>query len=302
MHPSSVSLPAGASRDFLDAAMAPMAERLGAQIRKDAELDRLLLPSVPATVIAVREVLQDPDSDTAAVCRTMSRDPALAARVLRVANSPAFAGLSASNSLQSAVVRLGNSVLDNVMLVFTISRIFSVGRRARIQPHLSRLWRHSAQVAALSAVLVEWAPHLQRDVALLAGLIHDIGSVPVIVKAQQFPTLLDNAALLDHLQQKLHSELGTLVLESWNGPAELVQVVLEHENIDRDGPAAADYTDLVLVANLLSRLEALDSEAAGPIWELPASRKLGVDATTVPELVARAAEYEAELNGSLGNA
>jgi len=303
IHSGPDTLSATTTPSFVADAMAPMIERFAAKIREDAEHDRLVLPSIPDTVIAVRKVLQDPESDTAEVCRTMSRDPALAARVLRVANSAAFGGLGACNSLQSAIVRLGNTLVDNVMLVLTISRIFSVGKRGRIQPHLGRLWRHSARVAALSAVLADGESHLKRDVALLAGLIHDIGSVPLIVKAQEFSTVLDNPVLLDHLLKSLHSELGKYVLESWNGPEEVTQVVLGHEHIDRDGrPGPADYVDVVLVANLLSHLDELDCEQAGPIWELPASRRLGIDANTASDLMARAAEHEAELKGSLGSA
>jgi len=302
MHASPATMPRTATPSFVVSAMAPMVERFARRISIDAELDRLVLPSVPDTVIAVRKVLQNPDADSEAVCRTMSRDPSLAAQVLRVANSPAFAGLSMCNNLQSAIVRLGNAVVDNVLLVLTISRVFSVGGRARIQPHLARMWAHSARVAGLSDLLAERTPHLQRDVAVLAGLIHDIGSVPLIVKAQEFPTLLDNPVLLGHLLEKLHCELGKLVLETWNGPEELLQVVLEHHNINRDHPGPADYADLVLVANLLSHLDAPDSQTAIPICELPACHKIGVEAHTVPELLACAAERQTELNLSAGGA
>ena len=302
MQTEPVTLRAIAPPSFLVGAMAPMVARFATRIRIGAELDRLVLPSVPDAVIAVRETLRDPDANTEDVCRTMGRDPSLAAQVLRVANSPAFAGLSACNNLQSAVVRLGNKVVENVMLVLTISRVFSVGGRSRIQPHLARLWAHSARVAAFSDVLAEGTPHLQRDVALLAGLVHDIGSVPLIVKAQEFPTLLDNPVLLGHLLEKLHGELGALVLETWNGPAELHTVVLEHENLNRDEPGPADYADLILVANLLSHVDASDCNAESPMWTLPACLKLGVDASTAAELTTRAAEREAELNLNVGGA
>ena len=57
---------------------------------------------------------------------------------------------------------------------------------------------------------------------------------------------------------------------------------------------------LVLVANLLSHAEALHPETTAPIWELPASRNLGVDAAALPDLVASAAEREAEFSACLG--
>lgn len=284
---------------FLAPAMAPMVERFAARIRMDAELDRLVLPSVPDSVIAVRNVLHDPDASIEEACRAIGHDPTLAARLLRVANSPAFAGISTCNALPAAVVRLGNAVVENVMLILAVARVFSVGKRAAIQPHLTRLWAHSARVAALSDVLAEQTPHLQRDVAVLAGLIHDIGAIPLLVKAQEYPTLFNNPLLLNHLIAVLHGELGEAVLESWNGPPELAKVVTGHDQIERDVPGPADYTDLVLVANLVSYVDMNESEAAEPYWSLPACRKLGVDADTLPELVGRAQESEATLCASV---
>ena len=281
-------------------AMEPLVRRFETEIREEVAQDRLVLPSVPATLLAAREALQQPHADIEEICRALSRDPALATRLLRIANSPAFAGHHPCNSLQAAVVRLGTTVADNVMLMLMVARVFNVGKRARIQPYLARLWKHSTRVAALSHALADCAAHLDRNVALLAGLIHDVGAVPVIVRAQHLPNVFDNQCLLGHLVGTLHCELGALVCKRWNVPGELVEVVHEHEKIDRDPGGPADYTDLVLVANLLSNIESPDPATTAPIWDLPASRKLGIDQLTLPDLASRAAEFETQLCASIG--
>lgn len=282
---------------FLAPAMVPMVERFAERIRMDAELDRLVLPSVPDAVLAARKVVRDPDTDLDDVARAIARDPALAARVLRVANSPAFAGVSACSTLQAAVVRLGGAVIENVMLMLAVARVFSVGRRAAIQPHLSRLWAHSARVAGLSDALVDEAPHLQRDVAVLTGMVHGIGAVPLLVKAQEFPTLFGNPVLLEHLLERLQAPLGKVVLERWNAPAELIEAVVVQADRTRDLPGPADYGDVILVASLVSRMDPAAPDAT--CWSLPACRKFALDASDLPELLARAAEREAALSASV---
>lgn len=289
----------GAPSSSLATAMAALIERFAARIRMDAELDRLVLPSMPDSVVAVRKVMKDPDSAIEDVCRAIARDPTLATRVLRIANSPAFVGVSPCTTLNAAVIRLGPAVIDNVMLVLAVARVFSVGKRAQIQPHIARLWTHSTRVAALSEALAARTTHLQRDVAVLAGLVHDIGVLPLLVRAQEFPTLFANPVLLAHLLATLHEEVGALVVESWNAPHVILQAVTEHEHLERDQPGPPDYADLVLVANHISHLEPAAGDSADEPWTLPAFRKFDLDHEAVPELLVEADGCESALRAGV---
>ena len=275
------------------ASMTALLERFSKRIELDVELGRVVLPSVPATVLRVRQLLQDENASMKEVCDGIASDPALATRVIKMANSATFGGISTCNSVQTAVVRLGNAVVENVVLILTVSRVFSVGGRAVIQPHLERLWAHSALVGALSDLLSAQVPHLQREVAMLGGLIHDIGVVPVLVQAQKFPTLLSNPVLLETLVSSLHTRLGGAVLESWNLPAELSTVAAGHEDLQRAEAGPVDYTDVVIAANVIAHLE--DAGGEGDHFGLPAFRKLGVDADDAVELLAEARAASANL-------
>ena len=279
--------------------MSALVQRFSKRIELDVELGRVVLPSVPATVLRVRRLLQDERATMKDVCEGISSDPALATRVIKMANSATFGGISTCNSVQTAVVRLGNAVVENVVLILTVSRVFSVGGRAVIQPHLERLWEHSALVGALSDLLSAQVPHLQREVAMLGGLIHDIGVVPVLVQAQKFPTLLSNPVLLEALVSSLHTRLGGAVLESWNLPAELSTVAAMHEDLQRAEPGPVDYTDVVIAANLIAHLE--DADATGEHLELPACRKLGLDADDAAELLAEARSASSSLMELVGS-
>lgn len=276
------------TRESIDSAMLRMVETFAARIRMDVELDRVVWPSIPATVLRVRQLVQDSESATDDICEAIAADPALATRIVKAANSAAFAGASSCNNLKRAVVRLGNAVIENVALILTVARVFSVGKRAIIQSHLARLWDHSTRVAALSEVLTERAAHLQRDVVLLGGLIHDVGKIPVLVQAQKYPTLIKNPVLLDALVGSLHTELGTAVLESWHLPPELVAVAAEHEELEADRPGLASCLDVVLVANALSNFHERDLPVPAHLYALPTFHKLSVTADDESTLLSEA--------------
>ena len=188
------------------------------------------------------------------------------------------------------MVRLGNTTVEQVVLMLTVARVFNVGNRQKIQPHLSRLWSHSTQVAVLSEVLARPLPALKPDVAMLAGLIHDMGALPVIVQAQKYPTVLSNPNILEPLISALRPELSYSMLSAWNFPRELIAAAAGHEELMRRGQEQVEYVDLVLVANQLSYMDPEQPPTDSPLWRLPAFRKVGIEPAQLPALFEQAGE------------
>jgi HD-like signal output (HDOD) protein len=118
--------------------------------------------------------------------------------------------------------------------------------------------------------------HLQADQAMLAGLIHDIGVLPVLTLAEEYPDLLRDEAKLDRLVESAHTELGKAILRHWNFPETLVKVASEHENLNYDSGSRPDYVDLIIVANLQSNKNRDRLEQAGDLSRIPAFAKLGL--------------------------
>jgi putative nucleotidyltransferase with HDIG domain len=125
------------------------------------------------------------------------------------------------------------------------------------------------EVAALARGLAR-AAGVRPDVAMLAGLVHDVGVLPVLAWADENPTLLNSRDLFERVVADVHTLLGRAILHRWQFPAALVEAVAEHEDWRRDRGPAPDLTDLVVVANLLS----LNGGSQPDPEQVPAWRKL----------------------------
>ncbi len=95
---------------------------------------------------------------------------------------------------------------------------------------------------------------LNPDEAMLAGLIHDIGKLPIIEYSDMLSDFSDDEHTLNHLLEVLHPRVGALVLRAWKFTEEMVTVAAEHEDLQRAPEHDADFTDVVIVANLLSHI------------------------------------------------
>jgi putative nucleotidyltransferase with HDIG domain len=138
-----------------------------------------------------------------------------------------------------------------------------------------QVWNHSAHVAAISSVLANHFTKLKPDEAMLAGLVHDIGKLPLILKAEDMSELANDAASMNMLDEKLHHVLGKVIVQTWGFAPEMVTAVAEHENLQRDSEKL-DLTDIVTVANLLSYAGKQHRHTKANWAEVPAFNKLNL--------------------------
>lgn len=242
----------------------------------DIKANKLTLPTLPEVALKVREVVDDKNATAKEVTLVVSTDTALSARLIQVANSPLYRARNPINNVQVAIARLGQGVVRNLVTSLVMQQMFQATSDVT-DTRLRALWEHSTQVAAISGALAGQFSMLQPDIAMLGGLVHAIGALPILVRAEDKPELLENEALLDSLIEKLHSTVGKQILVAWDFPNELVDVVSEYNDLKREGGPAIDYVDIVQVANLQSYL-GTDHPLSRVNWtEVPAFKKLGLD-------------------------
>ena len=85
----------------------PLETELYLELERDIAKDTLVLPSLPEVALSVREAVQREDRDTESVAKIISADPSIAAKLIKVANSPLYAGRAAVSDCTGAIVRLG---------------------------------------------------------------------------------------------------------------------------------------------------------------------------------------------------
>jgi HD-like signal output (HDOD) protein len=180
------------------------------------------------------------------------------------------------DNLQMAVSRLGVRLVRSLVVSLIMQQIFQATNDL-LDKKFRQTWEESVKIAALSRVLATNHDHLDNDQAMLAGLIHNIGALPVLAMAENHDELLQDEGELDRVIDSLSPIIGTRILKSWEFPASLIEVTQHYLDFDYDNPERVDYAEVVLV----SRLEAIaDGERGIPMdqWGgIPAFAKVGVE-------------------------
>ena len=231
------------------------------------------LPSMPDLARRIGEVIDDPATASEHIARVIQSDPALAARVMSVVNSAAYGAGQSIASLPQAVSRLGREQIRNLVFSFIVRDIFQTDAVV-LKQRMQALWSHSCHVAAIAAILARHTRGMDPERALLAGLIHDIGVVPVLDQARHHPQLLDNPQQLDRVIAELRGEIGALTMRQWGFGQDMVDIVAHAEDWQRMGSAIPDDLDVVLLAQLHAYIGTPRMTKLPHIDQIPAFRKL----------------------------
>ena len=240
--------------------------------------DQLLLPSLPDVALRIRAECDRENTSAQNIADIISQDPALAVRLLQVANSTLYRAPQPADSLSAAITRLGLCMVKDIILTLSLKQLYQTGNKS-LQDQFRRLWQTSINTASLSRMLASQTSHLQSEKALLAGLTHNIGALPILLMADDDEELLTNSDDLHSVINKLQGEMGAYIFKAWHFPEYLIDVVRGSYQFDRRHDGTADYLDVVQVAliegSLYNKLECPDD------WtQVPAFAKLGIDTET----------------------
>ena len=214
------------------------------------------LPSFPEVAVRVRRILSDPKSSVDQVVRVVGSEPALAARLMRIANS---ASLNRSGKpiteLRTAISRIGYNMVRSASISFAMAQIRNSNKLAGLEHYLQDVWLRSTRVAAFAYVLAKACTRsrINPDEAMLTGMMHSIGKLYVLTRAAAHPELFENSSVLDEILEQWHPSIGKAILENWEFSEAMAQAVGEQEEHDRAEPEVADLSDILAVAVLMVR-------------------------------------------------
>jgi HD-like signal output (HDOD) protein len=220
--------------------------------------NEITLPTLPEVALRVRDAMDKEDSDANEIARIVSTDASVSARLLQVANSPMFRGRMPMESVQMAIARLGTKQVRALVSSLAMRGIFQASS-STLDHRFRRLWEDSVEVAAIACVIAKPLRHLEAEQALLAGLIHEIGALPVLVYADLQG--VDDEQELDGLLKHLGPRIGSTILKQWGFPPSLVAVTEHYSDFAYEGGPQADYADVVIVARLQALLARNSPEA-----------------------------------------
>ena len=216
------------------------------------EADQLDLPVLPDMALKIRKLLDDPDSSTEQFVQLLSTDLSITLYIIKAANSAALSNGKPVANLHDAIPRLGYRMLYGMIMNITITKLFHANNPI-INQKLKELWEHSRVVAANSYVLAQNKKHLKPEDAMLAGLVREIGALPLCLYADRHSPEIDSETL-ENLISAFSAPIGLRLLQRWNFPEELVDVIADQVDLRSINPSElADYVDVVTMANLLNQ-------------------------------------------------
>lgn len=217
-----------------------------------AEVGRgeVTFPTHADVAFRVRLALDDPDLHLGKAAQIVQAEPLLSARVVALANSVAFnRGGQHVTDVRNAVTRLGIRFV-RALATAVVMRQMAGGLRSPAYRALSeRLWEHTAHVAALSNVLAQRFLRPLADMALFAGIVHEVGGFYLISRTDTYPDLFADGSML---APEAEMAVGRAVLTALAVPEDVADAV---EALWQPRPTSfppKDLGDILALANHLT--------------------------------------------------
>ncbi len=197
------------------------------------------VPALPTAATVVIRQLRDPNVDIAKLTRNIEIDQSLTINILKLANSAIFGAPRKIGSIHEAITRIGLQKLFQLVVASTIGPMTRVEIKGYDLPAGS-LWKHSVRVAVGVSKLAELLSIRAPDHAFTTGLVHDIGKIVLgtfvnvdidaIVQCAYEQMISFDRAESEVLGVD-HAEVGAMLLEHWNLPEDISQVVRFHHRV-----------------------------------------------------------------------
>lgn len=272
-----------------------------AELAQEVSGGRVELPSFPDVAVRVRKVLADEDVSNDQIARVVSSDAGLAARVFTLANSAAMnRGGRTVTDLKSAVNRIGHNNVRTAAVSFAIAQLRRAAELRHIAKELEVLWNEATMVAALSYAIAARARGINADESMLAGLLHNVGKIYILARANRHATLFADQAALAQVLRDWHSNVGKAIVDNWGFPEHISEAVGEHENIDRVS-GQPDVTDVLTVAVMMSSFVGHEADLELNMQGVKAFWRLGLDNEKCVHVLRECAEEIALLRTALGD-
>jgi len=238
------------------------------------------LPVMPQLLVQLMELCSQEDIDLQAVADLVTKDAALAAKVLQLCNSAFIGARSPFADVTQAVVYLGADTIRNLTISVSVQQVF---RRMKSNGllQLDRFWYHSYESAILGQRIAEATGYTNPSEAYLGCLVHDLGKLlmwmafpgkyaPLLIKGVRCHG--GRLAFLE--QEKLHinhCDAGAWLLDQWGLPGQIGEAVRAHHCFVDELTDSPALTRIVSFADLLSHCDDPEqecNEAAAKLFRL----------------------------------
>lgn len=217
------------------------------------------IPPLPHSISLVLELTQDENCSARDIANAIGTDPALAAKALRIANSPIYYLEREITTLLMAVNTLGNEAIKALLMTSFFSD--SVGKFLQKSPQAIKLWSHSIAVGLTARELSAELGMRSREEAFVCGLLHDLGKLALFCYDPQF--YQHTTGISDEnevIQSELlhygysHTQVGAIMAKRWRLPKAIADTIYYHHQPGEAGEAVF-MARIIDVADQIANLE-----------------------------------------------
>ncbi len=257
------------------------------------------LVSLPEITLRINEMVNDPDCDIDDIGKLISQDPALAVRLLGIANSPFYGFSTEISTVSRAVAVLGINKIRDIVLSASATKAFD-GIPVDIIA-VDDFWQHSLYCGVLGQTLAK-ETSLDADAVFIAGLLHDIGQLilfnrypqemhEIILSTIEGETPMTMVEAEFKRLQTDHTRVGAELARSWRLPAHIEAVIAWHHAPEKAREHQQEVA-LIYIANNVAQMLDFDSDSvmnkldvADEIWSMAQ-----IQAEQIPPAMETAAE------------
>jgi HD-like signal output (HDOD) protein len=258
----------------------------------------LVFPTNVDASIKLQQALEDPDCHLESAAKMVLLEPLVAARAVAIANSVAYNRSGAEiASVRAAVMRLGFRTLHSLVAAVMVRQLTGKVTNATLKVMASRLWEHTAHVAALSQVLAKRLTRVDPETAMFAGIVHEVGGFYLLSRAEEFPGLLDGDS--EDWAEYGEKVIGRGVLKKLAVPETVLSAV---ESLWTGVGAQPPVTlgDILFLANLLAPVPSpLHPEIDNAIVEASSPLEMEINGETLGDILEENAEEIKSLTAAL---
>ncbi len=222
-------------------------ERFLQEVKEAVACEKLLLPSLPDVALKIKAECEKEESSAQMIADVIIQDPAMSVRLLQIANSSLYRTQVSTDNIQMAITKLGLRLVRDLIMSLSMKQLYKASNDI-IAERFRELWLTSTKTAAIAHLLASKHPHLDAEKAMLAGLIHNIGALPIMLMAEDDDDLFDQPEALYKVVQKMQGDVGAYIFKNWHFPEYMIDVANQCYQFRRTHDGPADYVDVIQVA------------------------------------------------------
>jgi len=209
-------------------------------------------PVMPKVVREMQRVIEQPISGSDELAKVIEIDPVISLRLISVANSPIYRGVTEIRNVKNAIPRLGLKETLNIVTAIANKSLYDTDK-VQYKILMDKLWGHSLASAFGAKLIAQNLKLEDPENFFLMGLTHDIGKT-LLLKAFSGVSKQKklNMNAIQTIIQEAHISLGSLLVKRWGFDDKFVNVINHHEDTEFSEDASQEIL-VVHLANMLTR-------------------------------------------------